>query len=163
MARIGEKLESRPAEGEPACKALPKQQLHCFSKNLSLAVIRELDRPGIVTLDADTGSPSYALLTGLTRDSATLRAAGTEQAVTLSALAARWQGDFATLWRAPPAIPAALPTAVKPWAGSQRGWPRRMGRRLLRTAPRPWMRRYAPNCGLFSYRRACPPTACRAP
>jgi general secretion pathway protein A len=97
-----------PVEGEPACKALQKQQLHCFSKNLSLAVIRELNRPGIVTLDADSGSPSYALLTGLTRDSATLRAAGTEQAVTLSALAARWQGDFATLWRAPPGYTGRL-------------------------------------------------------
>jgi general secretion pathway protein A len=88
-------------EGEP-CKALVKQQLLCFSRNLNLAVIRELGRPGIVTLDAQQGTPSYALLTGLTRDSATLRAAGTEQTVTLAALAARWQGEFATLWRAPP-------------------------------------------------------------
>jgi general secretion pathway protein A len=87
--------------GEP-CKALLKEQLHCFSKNLSLSLIRELGRPGILTLDADSGAPSYAVLTGLTRDSATLRAAGTEQKVTLVALAARWQGSFATLWLAPP-------------------------------------------------------------
>jgi general secretion pathway protein A len=90
-----------PEEGEP-CRALQKEQLQCFSKNLSLAVIRELGRPGIVKLDADSGAPSYALLTGLGRDSATLRAAGTEQTVTLTALAARWQGEFSTLWRAPP-------------------------------------------------------------
>jgi general secretion pathway protein A len=81
---------------------LQKEQLQCFSRNLSLAVIRELGRPGILTLDAATGAPSYALLTALGRDSATLRAAGTEQTVTLAALAARWQGDFATLWRTPP-------------------------------------------------------------
>ena len=93
--------KAAPVEGE-ACKALQKQQLHCFSRNLSLALIRELGRPGILTLDADSGTPSYAVLIGLTRDSATLRAAGTEQTVTLAALAARWQGDFATLWRAPP-------------------------------------------------------------
>jgi general secretion pathway protein A len=101
--------KSELGEGEAACKALQKQQLHCFSKNLSLALIRELGRPGIVTLDADSGSPSYALLTGLTRDSATLRAAGTEQTVTLAALAARWQGDFATLWHAPPGYTGRLP------------------------------------------------------
>ena len=47
-------------------------------------------------------SPSYAILTALTADTATLRAAGTEQTVTLAALAARWQGDYATLWRVPP-------------------------------------------------------------
>jgi general secretion pathway protein A len=90
-----------PPEGDP-CRALQKEQLQCFSRNLSLAVIRELGRPGILTLDAATGAPSYALLTGLGRDSATLRAAGTEQTVTLAALAARWQGDFSTLWRMPP-------------------------------------------------------------
>src|SRR5512140_1408002 len=95
-------------EGEP-CKALLKERLYCFSsKNLSLALIRELERPGILTLDAATGRPSYAVLTGLTRDSATLRAAGTEQKVTLAALAARWQGSFATLWQAPPGYSGRL-------------------------------------------------------
>jgi general secretion pathway protein A len=94
-------------EGEP-CKALQKDQLHCFSKNLNLALIRELGRPGVLTLDAGTGAPTYAVLTALTRDSATLRAGGTEQTVTLAALAARWQGDFATLWRVPPGYTARI-------------------------------------------------------
>jgi general secretion pathway protein A len=97
-----------PGPGEP-CKALVKEQVHCFSKNLTLASIRELGRPGILTLDAQGGSPRYAVLTGLTRDSATLRAAGTEQTVTLPALAARWQGEFSTLWRAPPGYTGRLP------------------------------------------------------
>ncbi len=90
-----------PGGSEP-CRALQKQQIQCFSKNLSLSLIRELGRPGILTLDAQSGAPSYALLTGLGPGSATLRAAGTEQTVTLAALAARWGGDFSTLWRAPP-------------------------------------------------------------
>ena len=93
--------------GNP-CQALLKEHLHCFSRNLTLALIRELGRPGILTLDADSGAPSYAVLTGLTRDSATLRAAGTEQKVTLVALAARWQGSFATLWQAPPGYTGRL-------------------------------------------------------
>ncbi|HUR90018.1 MAG TPA: AAA family ATPase [Ramlibacter sp.] len=85
-----------------ACAELAKQQLECFTKNLNLALIRELARPGIVTLDAQQGTPSYALLTALTADTATLRAGGSEQTVTLSALASRWNGEFATLWKAPP-------------------------------------------------------------
>jgi general secretion pathway protein A len=97
-----------PGNGE-ACRSLLKEQVHCFSKNLTLASIRELGRPGILTLDAQGGSPRYAVLTGLTRQSATLRAAGTEQTVTLSALAARWHGEFATLWRAPPGYTGRLP------------------------------------------------------
>jgi general secretion pathway protein A len=87
-------------EGAP-CETLAQQGVHCFSKNMSLALVRLLGRPGIVTLDADSGQPSYAILTTLTDTTATLRAAGTEQTVTLAALGRRWQGDFATLWRAP--------------------------------------------------------------
>jgi general secretion pathway protein A len=102
---LAQDWKTEAGEGEP-CKALQKEQLNCFSKTLNLALIRELGRPGIVTLDANSGAPSYAVLTGLTRDSATLRAAGTEQTVTLAALAARWQGDFATLWRVPPGYSA---------------------------------------------------------
>ncbi|NKE65049.1 AAA family ATPase [Ramlibacter sp. RBP-2] len=90
-----------PQQGDP-CDVLRKEGVQCFSRTLSLPVIRELGRPGILTLDAATGSPRYALLTGLTRDSATLQAGGTEQTVTLTALAQRWQGGFATLWRSPP-------------------------------------------------------------
>jgi general secretion pathway protein A len=104
-----------PGSGD-TCKALAKEQVHCFSKNLTLAAIRELGRPGILTLDAQVGSPRYAVLTALTRDSATLRAGGTEQTVTLPALAARWQGEFATLWRAPPGygrLPEAQGETVK--------------------------------------------------
>ena len=102
---LAQDWKAEAGEGEP-CRALQKDQLNCFSKTLNLALIRELGRPGILTLDAGSATPSYAVLTGLTRDSATLRAAGTEQTVTLAALAARWQGDFATLWRAPPGYDA---------------------------------------------------------
>jgi general secretion pathway protein A len=87
-------------DGEP-CAAYAHAGVHCFSRTMSLPLIRQLGRPGIVTLDADSSRPSYAILSALTEQTATLRAAGTEQTVTLAALTARWRGDFATLWRAP--------------------------------------------------------------
>ena len=127
----------KPDEGD-ACKVLPKEGLHCFSKNLNLAMIRELGRPGIFVLDADSGAPSYALLTALTRDTATLRAAGTEQTVTLSALAARWQGEFGTLWRAPPGYSGkspGTPPATVEWIATRlaevEGTPPPEGRKVL--------------------------------
>ena len=89
-----------PGEGAP-CQAFAREQVRCFSSNTSLALIRQLGRPGIVKLDSRSASPSYALLVALTPDSATLRAGSTEQTVTLAALAARWEGDFSTLWRVP--------------------------------------------------------------
>ena len=88
-------------ESDP-CRALQREQVHCFSREMGLPLIRQLGRPGIVTLDAQSGHPSYAVLTALTANSATLRAGSSEQTVTLPALAARWRGDFGTLWRAPP-------------------------------------------------------------
>jgi len=95
-------IKADEAEEGDACKALLKERVQCFRRNLNLAIIRELGRPGILTLDANTARPSYAVLTALTRDTATLRAAGSEQTVTLAALATRWQGDFGTLWRVHP-------------------------------------------------------------
>ncbi|RYY69138.1 MAG: peptidoglycan-binding protein, partial [Comamonadaceae bacterium] len=92
------KLDVPP--GEP-CAVLEKAQVFCFSRTMSLAMIRQLARPGIITLDAGSARPSFAILTAVTDRAATLRAAGTEQTVTLAALAQRWHGDFATLWRAP--------------------------------------------------------------
>lgn len=90
-----------PAQGDP-CDGVAGEQLRCFRHTLSLSLIRQLGRPGIVTLDAGSERPLFALLVSLGDDSATLRAGGVEQTVTLRALAARWRGDFATLWRVPP-------------------------------------------------------------
>lgn len=95
-------------EGTDPCRALERERVQCFQRKLNLPLIRQLGRPGIVTLDAASGRPRYAVLTALTADSATLRAAGTEQTVTLTALGERWQGDFATLWRLPEGYSARI-------------------------------------------------------
>jgi general secretion pathway protein A len=74
----------------------------CFkSNNGGLALIRQLDRPGLLTLRDDSGRPLYALLVGLDERSATLRSGGQNVTVALVSLASLWQGDFATYWRTP--------------------------------------------------------------
>ncbi|MFD0666158.1 peptidoglycan-binding protein, partial [Ramlibacter sp. MAHUQ-53] len=112
-----------PAQGDP-CAGVAAEQLRCFTlPGASLGLIRQLGRPGIVTLDAATGRPAYALLVGLTDDSATLRAGGVEQTVTLRALATRWQGGWSTLWRGPPGYSGRAADLdegpVVTWASSQ--------------------------------------------
>ena len=107
-----------PGAGD-VCRALQREQVQCFSGPMSLALIRQLARPGIVTLDAQSGEPSYALLTALTADSATLRAGDSEQTVTLAALAARWRGEFATLWRSPPGYTGRIADG---WRGAGLEW-----------------------------------------
>ena len=84
-----------------ACAAAQRAQVYCLRSKSNLAVIRQLNRPGIVTLFDAKDQPHYALLTALTSQTATLRAGGVLRTVPLWALAAVWRGDFATLWKAP--------------------------------------------------------------
>jgi general secretion pathway protein A len=89
-------------DGDP-CAAALRVQLQCFrSPSSNLALIRQLDRPGILVLRDANDKPVYALLTGLTEQTATLRVAGVSQTISLVSLARLWRGDFATLWRSPP-------------------------------------------------------------
>ena len=88
-------------DGDP-CLAARRSQVHCFRSNSNLALMRQLGRPGILTLRFENGKPEYALLTGLTNQSATLRAGAVAQTVSLASLASVWRGEFATFWRAPP-------------------------------------------------------------
>lgn len=90
------------AEADP-CSAAVRHDLHCWrSPRSSLAVIRQLGRPGIVTLRDAGGGSTYAVLTGLTAQEATLRLGDATRTLALPALAEQWRGDFATFWRAPP-------------------------------------------------------------
>jgi len=91
-----------PLAGEP-CVAAQKQQIGCFrGSKVTLALIRLLDRPGVLTLrDADNRA-AYAMLSGLNEKVATLRIGGMAQTVSLLSLADYWRGEFATFWRVPP-------------------------------------------------------------
>ena len=113
-------------EGDP-CAAAQQQQLQCFrSGGSSLALIRQLDRPAILTLyENSAGKPVYAVLIGLNEASATLRAGGATQTVALASLAGVWRGDVATLWRTPPGYDARSANVETPslheWLQDQLG------------------------------------------
>ncbi|MFZ3084407.1 AAA family ATPase [Rhodoferax ferrireducens] len=96
-------------DGDP-CLAAAAQELQCYRTNqLSLPLLRQLGRPGILTLQADNSAPVYALLVGLSEQTATLQLGSTLHRVRLVALGRLWRGDFATYWRAPPGYSADLP------------------------------------------------------
>ena len=91
-----------PGDGDP-CLAAQKQRLRCFrSSSSTLALIRQLDRPGVLTLRDGGNRAAYAMLSGLSNEAATLRIGGAERTVSLISLADYWRGEFATLWREPP-------------------------------------------------------------
>jgi general secretion pathway protein A len=91
------------AAGTPPCQAATAHQLRCFTaSNLTVSVIRQLDRPGILTLQKGSSPPVHALLIGLNQQNATLEVAGRPHTVTLVTLGSLWRGEFATFWRPPP-------------------------------------------------------------
>jgi general secretion pathway protein A len=85
------------------CQLAAAQQLQCYRVgNLSVPQLRQLNRPGILTLQLDNGPPVYAVLVGLGEQTATLQVGASQHAIRLVSLGRLWRGDFATYWRPPP-------------------------------------------------------------
>lgn len=89
------------AADQDPCSSAAAQALGCSRMTTTLAVIRQLDRPGIVTLRQGSGKPAYAVLQALDDDSATLQVGAQAMRLPLGQLATLWNGEFATLWRMP--------------------------------------------------------------
>jgi general secretion pathway protein A len=90
------------ANAADPCVPTPPSFWQCFKSNGGgLSLIRQLDRPGILTLRDDAGRSVYALLLALDERSATLRIGAQRIVIALVSLANLWQGDFATYWQAP--------------------------------------------------------------
>ncbi len=84
------------------CALAQRAQWQCWRTAAGgLPLVRQLDRPGLITLRDGSGQPTHALLLGVTPRAATLRIGRDSVDVTLASLAALWPGDFATYWRAP--------------------------------------------------------------
>jgi general secretion pathway protein A len=96
-----------PGEAD-ACAAAAKQQVRCFKFASTLAMVKSLDRPGFMSLRDDAGRTTTVVLVGLGADTATLRAEGRAQKVSLPALTKLWTGEFGTLWRMPPGYTTAV-------------------------------------------------------
>ena len=96
-----------------ACQVTARQQVLCFSaRSLPLALIRALNRPGVITLLDAQQRPVLAELTGLTANTASLQIGSKTVTVSLTTLAERWRGDFATLRRVPAGFGGAGNAAV---------------------------------------------------
>ena len=92
-----------PETSADPCQAASAQQLQCYSSNdLTIPLLRQLGRPGILTLHGGEGPPVFAVLTGLNEQTATLRVGEEIHRVSLSSLGRLWRGAFATYWRPPP-------------------------------------------------------------
>ncbi len=87
--------------GSDPCQSPPQQRVLCFKSNSGLALIKQLDRPGILTLFDAQGQVAYGLLTGLDDQQATVTIGGQTYTFSLAELSRMWRGDYGTYWRAP--------------------------------------------------------------
>ena len=87
------------------CGAEADAALQCHRGNGSLGLLRQLDRPAVLTLTG-AGRTGHVVLIGLDERRAMLRGPAGTRTVDLQALAGRWQGAFQTLYRRPPEAPA---------------------------------------------------------
>jgi general secretion pathway protein A len=83
------------------CAAPATNGLRCYrSASFTLAQIRQLDRPGLVTLREENGRLRSALLLAADAQRVLLQRGQAQDSLDAADFGARWLGDYATLWRA---------------------------------------------------------------
>ncbi len=109
-------VELGPGE---ACLAAAQQKLGCYSSRGGIVVVRQLGRPGILTVSTKSAGEQRLLLVGLDARHATLLVDGRRRKLSLIDLAAIWQGSFSTFWRVPDPLlreaPADGSEPLAPW------------------------------------------------
>lgn len=90
-----------PEEMTDIDTAAARVGLRSFERRGSLATVRELNRPAILTLQDDAGNTRYATLTGLDATHALLTFGDHIVRIPATELVKHWRGDFTLLWQAP--------------------------------------------------------------
>lgn len=98
---LGTKWKLSESGADP-CQFAAEQQTQCYTTtSVTMPMLRQLDRPGILTLQDANGPVVYAVLVGLNERTATLSVGAKLHTVRLVSLAKLWRGEFATYWQAP--------------------------------------------------------------
>ena len=82
-----------------ACDQAEAVGLQCVYERGSMAQVRSLDRPVILTLRDDEGNPHQVVLARLDEDTAVIRIAEQDHTVSLRDLTDAWFGEYLLLWR----------------------------------------------------------------
>jgi general secretion pathway protein A len=94
-------------DGDP-CPQAEKQGLRCRSGHGSLAELRLLNRPAVLTLHDSQGRTMHAILSKLDAQRATLILDEKTMPLSVNALEAQWPGDYTLFWRPPSDIKETL-------------------------------------------------------
>jgi general secretion pathway protein A len=81
------------------CSQAIKQGLECLVQRGSFGQLRLFNRPAILLLNDDAGTPHQVVLTALSDENAQLELGGARHEVSIGDLSRFWFGDFVLLWR----------------------------------------------------------------
>jgi general secretion pathway protein A len=90
-----------PLAGDP-CLAAREQQVYCYKRRGTVALLRQLDRPAILPLYGANGQARFVQLIGLSELGARLQLGDRVVRVAPDALSSVWRGELGTYWRVPP-------------------------------------------------------------
>ena len=97
------------ATGSDPCQAASARQLQCYrTDSMTVPLLRQLGRPGILTLRTGSGPALHAVLVGMDDQTATLQGTDGLHTVKRLSLGRMWHGEFATYWRPPPGYTTGL-------------------------------------------------------
>ncbi len=82
-----------------ACEQAERESLFCLFQRGTLAQVRSLDRPAILSLRDDNGALHQVVLSGLTDTTAQLELNGQGVPVEIEDLESYWYGEYLLLWR----------------------------------------------------------------
>ena len=84
-----------------ACEQAQAAGLNCLYQRGSWSVLRQLDRPAMLTLTDSAGTTHRPILVAIHGDDAELQLGETRQSFAISELADIWYGQFLILWQPP--------------------------------------------------------------
>lgn len=97
-------LWGHPKVSAEGCDQVRVPGLTCYTMGGSWSTLQSLNRPVVLSLRHPVHASAHALLTGLTRDSATLLLENGMQTLTIASLEKVWSGEFAVVSRMPPGM-----------------------------------------------------------
>lgn len=84
------------------CSYASGNGLDCLVSKDSIEALRKINRPAILTLYGDEGTPVYVVMSSLDGNRAIFIAGGKKYELALSAIASHWVGEYLLLWQRPP-------------------------------------------------------------
>jgi general secretion pathway protein A len=89
-------------QGDDPCQGEgPAAQVFCYRSPAGLGLIRQLDRPVVLTLRDANHPEAFVILWGLDGEQVLIEGPKGLQTWPLAVVSSRWRGDFVALWQAP--------------------------------------------------------------